>query len=235
MRMLGWSGEGLPKPLQLVGDLPLVVHVMSHYAAYGHTDFVLCLGHAADQIQDAVSLVVENHPKARHWNVEYLDTGMETPVGERLRLAQPLVADEEMFFANYSDVLTDVSLDDMVERMKASPDAAAMMLSVRPHASFHVLDVREDETIAGFHRLAELPIRENGGYLILRQPFFDQLGGGRNLDVAFEALLPTRQLIAYRHDGFWLPADTFKERALLDAMYSSGDVPWGRRGVVTVP
>ena len=235
MRMLGWSGEGLPKPLQLVGDLPLVVHVMSHYAAYGHTDFVLCLGHAADQIQDAVSLVVENHPKARHWNVEYLDTGMETPVGERLRLAQPLVADEEMFFANYSDVLTDVSLDDMVERMKASPDAAAMMLSVRPHASFHVLDVREDETIAGFHRLAELPIRENGGYLILRQPFFDQLGGGRNLDVAFEALLPTRQLIAYRHDGFWLPADTFKERALLDAMYNSGDVPWGRRGVVTVP
>ena len=235
MRMLGWSGEGLPKPLQLVGDLPLVVHVMSHYAAYGHTDFVLCLGHAADQIQDAVSLVVENHPKARHWNVEYLDTGMETPVGERLRLAQPLVADEEMFFANYSDVLTDVSLDDMVERMKASPDAAAMMLSVRPHASFHVLDVREDETIAGFHRLADLPIRENGGYLILRQPFFDQLGGGRNLDVAFEALLPTRQLIAYRHDGFWLPADTFKERALLDAMYSSGDVPWGRRGVVTVP
>ena len=54
MRMLGWSGEGLPKPLQLVGDLPLVVHVMSHYAAYGHTDYVLCLGHAADQIQDCL-------------------------------------------------------------------------------------------------------------------------------------------------------------------------------------
>jgi len=114
MRMLGWSGEGLPKPLQLVGDLPLVVHVMSHYAAYGHTDFVLCLGHAADQIQDAVSLVVANHPRARHWNVEYLDTGMDTPIGERLWLARHLVADEEMFFANYSDVLTDVSLDDMV-------------------------------------------------------------------------------------------------------------------------
>ena len=235
MRMLGWSGEGLPKPLQLVGDLPLVVHVMSHYAAYGHTDFVLCLGHAADQIQDAVSLVVANHPRACHWNVEYLDTGMDTPIGERLWLARHLVAGEEMFFANYSDVLSDVSLDDMVERMKASPDAAAMMLAVRPNASFHVLDVREDETVAGFHCLTELPIRENGGYLILRQPFFDHLGGGRNLDVAFESLLPTRQLIAYRHDGFWLPADTFKERALLDAMYDSGNVPWGRRDMVTVP
>ena len=235
MRMLGWSGEGLPKPLQLVGDLPLVVHVMSHYAAYGHTDFVLCLGHAADQIREAVASVVANHPRARHWHVEYLDTGPETPVGERLRLARPLVAGEEMFFANYSDVLTDVSLDDMVDRMKASPTAAAMMLSVRPHASFHVINIREDDTVSGFHRLEELPIRENGGYLILRQPFFDHLGVGRNLDVAFEALLPTRQLLAYRHDGFWLPADTFKERALLDAMYDSGNVPWGRRDMVTVP
>lgn len=235
MRMLGWSGEGLPKPLQLVGDLPLVVHVMSHYAAYGHTDFVLCLGHAADQIQDAVSLVVANHPRARHWNVEYLDTGMDTLIGERLWLARHLVADEEMFFANYSDVLTDVSLDDMVERMKAFPTAAAMMLAVRPHASFHVINIRDNDTVSGFHRLEELPIRENGGYLILRQPFFDHLGGGRNLDVAFESLLPTRQLIAYRHDGFWLPADTFKERAQLDAMYGSGNVPWGRRDMVTVP
>ena len=235
MRMLGWSGEGLPKPLQLVGDLPLVVHVMSHYAAYGHTDFVLCLGHAADQIQEAVASVVANHPRARHWHVDYLDTGPDTPVGGRLRLARPLVADEEMFFANYSDVLTDVSLDDMVERMHASPAAAAMMLSVRPHATFHVINTREDDTVSGFHLLEELPIRENGGYLIMRQSFFDHLGGGRDLDAAFAELLPTRRLIAYRHDGFWLPADTFKERAHLDAMYGSGNVPWGRRGVVTVP
>ena len=234
MRMLGWSGEGLPKPLQLVGDLPLVTHVMSHYAAYGHTDFVLCLGHAADQIRDAVSDMVTHHPRARHWNVEYLDTGPDTPVGERLWRARHLVAGEEMFFANYSDVLTDVSLDDMVERMKASPGATAMMLSVRPHASFHVLDVREDDTVSGFRRVADLPIRENGGYLILRQSIFDHLGGGRDLDAAFESLLPTRRLTAYRHDGFWLPADTFKERASLDAMYASGKVPWGR-GLARIP
>jgi len=229
MRMLGWSGEGLPKPLQLVGDLPLVVHVMSHYAAFGHTDFVLCLGYAADQIRVAVSDVVANHPRARHWKVEYLDTGLDTPVGERLWRARHLLADEEMFFANYSDVLTDVSLDDMVTRMNASPEATVMMLSVRPHATFHVLDVREDDTVAGFHCLAELPMRENGGYLVMRQPIFDHLGGGRDLNEAFKALAPSRRVLAYQHDGFWLPADTFKERALLDAMYESGDVPWGRR------
>ena len=98
-----------------------------------------------------------------------------------------------------------------------------------------MINTREDDTVSGFHLLEELPIRENGGYLIMRQSFFDHLGGGRDLDAAFAELLPTRRLIAYRHDGFWLPADTFKERAHLDAMYGSGNVPWGRRGVVTVP
>ena len=58
MRMRGWNGEGLPKPLQLVGDLPLVVHVMGHYARFGHKDFVLCLGYAADQVRAAVAEAV---------------------------------------------------------------------------------------------------------------------------------------------------------------------------------
>ena len=70
MRMRGLNGEGLPKPLQLVGDLPLVVHVMGHYASFGHTDFVLCLGYAADQVRQAVAEAVEHSPQARHWDIE---------------------------------------------------------------------------------------------------------------------------------------------------------------------
>ena len=81
----------------------------------------------------------------------------------------------------------------------------------------------------------EPPRHGHGAMVLDRVPLFDLLGDGRNLDVAFEALLASRQLIAYRHDGFWLPADTFKERAHLDAMYDSGNVPWGRRDMVTVP
>ena len=70
MRMRCCHGEGLPKPLQPVGDLPLVVHVMSHYASFGHTDFVLCLGYAADQVRETVAQVVARYPRARLWNLE---------------------------------------------------------------------------------------------------------------------------------------------------------------------
>ncbi len=229
MRMLGWNGEGLPKPLQLVGDLPLVVHVMGHYASFGHTDFVLCLGYAADQVREAVAESVSHCPYARHWNIEYVDTGLDTPIGERLLRVRHLVADEPMFFANYADVLTDASLDEMVERMNASPEAVAMALAVRPQASFHVLDIAADDAVTAIRSIADLSVRENGGYLILRQPIFDHLGPGRDLLTdAFGDLLPSGRVLGFQHDGFWMPADTFKERALLQAMYESGDVPWGR-------
>ena len=94
MRMRGWDGEGLPKPLQLVGDLPLVVHVMSHYASYGHTDFVLCLGYAADQVQHAVDEVITRHPEFTTWRVRYVHTGEDTCLGQRLWRVRDLVAGE---------------------------------------------------------------------------------------------------------------------------------------------
>jgi len=228
MRMRCCHGEGLPKPLQPVGDLPLVVHVMSHYASFGHTDFVLCLGYAADQVRETVAQVVARYPRARLWNIEYVDTGLKTPIGERLWRVRHLIADQPMFLANYADVFTDASIDAMVARMNASPDAAAMMLAVRPQASFHVLDVRDGDAVAGFHSVSALPLHENGGYLVLRQAVFNHLGRGRDLDDAFNALAPSGRVLAFKHDGFWMPADTFKERAVLDEMYESGNAPWAR-------
>ena len=153
MRMRGWDGEGLPKPLQLVGDLPLVVHVMHYYASYGHTDFVLCLGYAADQIRDAVSETVGSDPLAGEWRVTYVDTGENTPIGERLHLVKPHLDGEEMFLANYADVLTDADLDAMVARMDATPTATAMMLAVQPQESFHVLDIAEDGSVTGLRSI----------------------------------------------------------------------------------
>jgi glucose-1-phosphate cytidylyltransferase len=71
-------------------------------------------------------------------------------------------------------------------------------------------------------------LHENGGYLVLRQAVFNHLGRGRDLDDAFNALAPSGRVLAFKHDGFWMPADTFKERAVLDEMYESGNAPWAR-------
>ena len=91
-----------------------------------------------------------------------------------------------------------------------------------------MLDVRDDDTVSGLRCVSDLPVRENGGFLILRQPIFDHLDGSNDLTDAIAALGPTRRVLAYKHDGFWMPADTFKERALLHLMYESGNAPWRR-------
>ncbi len=227
MRMRGDDGAGLPKPLQLVGELPLVVHVMHYYAAHGHTDFILCLGYAAEQVQAAVTEAVLRCPGASRWSVTYADTGLDTPIGERLHQVAHLVRDEPMFFANYADVLSDVPLDAMVARMEAHPQASAMMLAVRPQASFHVVDLDGDDTVTGLHSVAELPVRENGGYLLLRPSILDHLGDGKDLVTdAFSEVIPDGGVLGYPHDGFWMPADTFKERAALHAMWQAGTAPW---------
>ena len=229
MRMRGWDGEGLPKPLQLVGDLPLVVHVMSHYASYGHTDFVLCLGYAADQVQHAVDEVITRHPEFTTWRVRFAHTGEDTCLGQRLWRVRDLVAGEDMFFVNYSDVLSDVSLDAMMAQMRAAPEAEAMMLAVRPRASYHVIHLTNEGRIAFLSEMGDVSMWVNGGYLVLRPSFLDGLAEGQDLLDAFATVTESGHALAHQHEGFWMPADTFKERALLDEIWAAGQARWARR------
>lgn len=233
MRMRGWDGDGLPKPLQLVGDIPLVVHIMNYYSSYGHTDFTLCLGYAADQIRAAVAEAQSTWDFARDWSIDCVDTGLDTPIGERLHLVADAVAGEEMFFANYSDVLTDVDLDAMVARMQAEPDTDAMFLGVRPQGSFHVITSGDDGKVTDIYSIADLPLRTNGGYLLLRPAVLERLGGNKDLvPTVFSELAALGRLTSFHHDGFWMPADTFKERAVLHELWEDDRAPWRHRVTV---
>lgn len=224
MRMRGCEHDNLPKPLQLVGDKPLIWHVMSYYASYGHKEFIVCLGHGAAAIRDALSEVGLDHPD---WTIRAVDTGLTSPIGERLRRVREHLEGDEMFLANYSDILTDAPLDDMVARMEANPGALAQAMAVPPQSSFHVFDMDADGVVAGIHAVSEMSMRENGGYLVLRQGIFDHLPEGKDL-ITHACVEAAREgkMLAYDWTGFWKPADTFKERAELDERWASGDRPW---------
>ena len=147
MRMRDGVTTG-PKPMALVGERPLVWHVMRYYAHFGHTDFVLCLGYGASAVKDfflnydetrSNDFVLErgtHEPKLfrtdiSDWQITLVDTGLNSPIGERLRRVRRFVEDEPMFMANYADVLTDAPLPDMIDRFSAS-DAVASLLAVPP-------------------------------------------------------------------------------------------------------
>ena len=123
-------------------------------------------------------------------------------------------------------MLTDAPLNDMIEAFHASGTAASMML-VPPQQSFHCVEVSETGEVKDIIPVSQLPIWENGGYFVLSQEVFDLLPPNGDLVAdACQALAGHGRLYGYKHDGFWKPADTYKERAELDAGYHQGERPW---------
>jgi glucose-1-phosphate cytidylyltransferase len=235
--------ESIPKPMVPIGYRPILWHVMRYFAEYGHTEFILCLGYRADlikeyflQYREAISNdFVLNGPSGEiellrqdldGWRISFVDTGQHASVGERLAAIRPHLGDDEIFLANYGDVLTDAPLTSMIERFEAS-DATASFLSVRPKPyTFHLIDLDGDR-VSGVQDVATADLWINGGYFVLRQSIFEHLAKGEDLvPQAFERLIARNQLMTYRYDGFWAPMDTIKDRQVLEAHFESGDAPW---------
>jgi len=232
-----------PKPMAMVGERPLLWHVMRYYAHYGHTDFVLCLGYGGSYVKDfflnydetrSNDFVLENSARdvklfstdISEWRITFVDTGLNSPIGERLRRVRHFVEDEPVFLANYADVLTNAYLPDMIERFEAS-SAIAGLLAVPPQSSHHVVDIGDDGLITQVIPMRDLRQWENGGYFLLRPEIFDHLNEGEDLvEDAIMRLVPERRVLAYPYKGYWSPADTVKERAQLEEMYHRGTCPW---------
>jgi len=242
MRMRDGVTSG-PKPMAMIGDRPLMWHVMRYYAHFGHTDFVLCLGYDAAYVKDfflnydetrSNDFVLEGSDRQvklfrtdiSDWRITFVDTGLNSAIGERLRRVRRFVDGEPMFLANYADVFTDASLPDIIQRFEAS-SAVASLLAVPPQSSHHVVDVGEDGLITQVIPVRDLRQWENGGYFVLRPEIFDYVNEGEDLvEDGLPRLIAQRRVLAYPHKGYWSPADTVKERAQLEEMYHRGHCPW---------
>src|SRR5690349_7980587 len=243
MRMRESATSLVPKPMGMVGERPLLWHVMRYYAHFGHTDFILCLGYGATAIKDyflnydetrSNDFVLENGARdmklfstdISDWRITFVDTGLHSAIGERLRRVRRHVEGEAMFMANYADVLTNAPLPDMITSFGAS-SAVASLLAVPPQSSHHVVDIDRDGLITQVTPMRDLRQWENGGYFILRPEIFDYLHEGEDLvEDALMRLVPQQRVLAYPYKGYWSPADTVKERAHLEDMYHKGTCPW---------
>jgi glucose-1-phosphate cytidylyltransferase len=243
MRMRDGVTTG-PKPMAMIGERPLLWHVMRYYAHFGHTEFVLCLGYGASAVKDfflnydetkSNDFVLEGSAREvklfrtdiSDWRITFVDTGLNSPIGERLRRVRRFVDGDPMFLANYADVLTNAPLPDMITRFEAS-SAVASLLAVPLQSSHHVVDIADDGLIANVTLMRDLRQWENGGYFLFRREIFDYLNEDEDLvEDALMRLIPQQKVLAYPYkEGYWSPADTVKERAQLEEMYQRGHCPW---------
>lgn len=243
MRLREYS-EAIPKPMVPVGYRPIVWHLMRYYAHFGHKDFILCLGYKADSIKQyflKYDETVTNDFVMREggrkvellssdiqdWNITFVDTGMSSNIGQRLKAVQPFLADDEMFLANYSDGLSDLPLPRVVDFFQAKPEAVACFAGVAPTSSFHLVKVADGGTVENIRHIRETGMRINGGFFVFRKEIFDWMKDGEELvQEPFQRLAAAGRLVSYAYDGFWACMDTFKEKQMLEDMYSRGQVPW---------
>ncbi|TFZ08064.1 glucose-1-phosphate cytidylyltransferase [Ramlibacter humi] len=238
------DAENLPKPLVHIGHRPLLWHVMKYYAHYGHKDFILCLGYRAEAIKDyflrynecvSNDFVLSGGGKTlelmsrdiEDWRITFVDTGVSSNIGQRLRAVQKYLEGEEVFLANYSDGLTDLPLPQQLQHFERH-QAVASFMCVRPNLSYHVVALRPgSELVADIHPIANGDMRINGGYFIFRKQIFEYMREGEELvEQPFLRLARDKLLLAHCYDGFWASMDTLKDKQHLESLYTAGAAAW---------
>ncbi|MFO1468566.1 MAG: glucose-1-phosphate cytidylyltransferase [Steroidobacteraceae bacterium] len=234
--------DTVPKSLVNIGVRPIVWHLMRYYAHFGHKDFILCLGYRGDMVRDYFlnyneclsndftisdgGRTVELHSRdIADWRVTFVDTGLHANIGQRLLRVRKHLMDQEVFLANYSDGLSDLPLDAMIDGFRG--DLVARFAAVRPSTSFHAVQVDGAGMVSGMGPMGDAGPMVNGGFFVLRRTIFDYIREGEELvEEPFQRLIEQRKLGAFAYSGFWKAMDTFKDKISFDRLEAQGRCPW---------
>lgn len=232
------------KELVKVGGRPILWHVMKIYATYGHTHFILTLGHRANEIKryfleyesmscdftvrlgQSGSISYHQSNAEEDWQVTLADTGLHTEKGSRIyRVARYIGADT--FFVTYGDGVGDVDIDALLA-FHRQHGRLATVTGVRPPSPYGILQVNNTGRVDGFTQKPQLEHWINAGFMVFEHKVLDYLADGD--DVHLERMVLPRlanegQLMMYRHTGFWRKMDTLKEALALDQFWHES-APW---------
>ena len=226
-----------------IGPRPIMWHLMKYYAFYGHKDFILCLGYRGDLIKNyflnyeeclSNDFVLSNGGKdikleqsdIHDWRISFVDTGLHSNIGQRLKAVEKYLEGEDVFFANYSDGLTDCSLSKYLDHF-LKQDKIAGFLSVTPAQTFHVVHLGDNSLVADIQFVRDSALLINGGFFVFKKDIFKYIKEREELvEEPFQRLIAEKQLITYQYNGFFASMDTFKEKMQFDDMYAYDKTPW---------
>ena len=236
--------EFRPKPLVPVGERPILWHIMKTFAHYGITDFVLCLGYRGDLIKeyflnyDALNndftLCLGNRTTTHYhnlhdeqnFNVTLVDTGPLTMTGGRLKRVQKYVQDEP-FMLTYGDGVADIDISALID-FHGRHGKLATMSTVRSVSRFGLVNTSADDLILSFSEKPQTDSWMNIGFMVFNPGIFDYLSGDECVleREPLEHLAADRQIVAYRHAGFFYAMDTYREYQALNEIWATGKAPW---------
>ena len=231
-----------PKPMVEIGGLPILWHIMSHYASFGHDEFVVALGYKGEEVKryfaDRCSLIgdlaidlgagnVESRGGRRpDWNVELIETGADTQTGGRIKRLQPY-SGGGTFMLTWGDGVSDIDIDALIEFHKKHGKLCTMT-AVRPPARFGHMEMDGDAIVEFSEKPQTGEGWINGAFFVCEPEIFDYIDGDTTPweREPLERLAKDGQLMAYRHESFWQCMDTLRDKQHLQALWDSGQAPW---------
>ncbi len=233
-----------PKPMIEIGGKPILWHIMKIYSHYGFNEFIICCGYKQHMIKEWFAdyylhnsditfdftqgnkMIVHNNV-AEPWKVTLIDTGLNTMTGGRIKRIRDYVKDEP-FFLTYGDGVADIDIGKVLAFHK-SHGRLATLSTASLSQRFGILDVEEDDTVRSFREKDDEDAGlVNIGFMVLEPAVFDYIEGDQTSfeKEPLQRLAGEGQLKAYRHEGFWQPMDTQREKEKLETLWESGRAPW---------
>ncbi|MEJ5977034.1 glucose-1-phosphate cytidylyltransferase [Novosphingobium sp. PS1R-30] len=239
---LGEETSLRPKPMVEIGGMPIIWHIMKIYSAHGVNDFVICLGykgymikeffanyflHAADVTIDLVQNSMEVHEKrSEPWKITLVETGAETQTGGRLKAVRRFLDEDEPFFFTYGDGVSSVDVTAQLAFHKAHGQRATIT-AVAPPGRFGALEFDGDKVTSFREKPAGDGGLINGGFFVLDPSVIDLIETPETIweKEPMEHLAASGEMVAFRHEGFWQPMDTLRDKQNLEQLWQDG-APW---------
>ena len=241
--------EYKPKPMVEIGGKPVLWHIMKMYAHFGFRRFILCLGYKGSVIKEyflnyeAMSndftinlgkgnhLAYQSNHTEQDFNITLVDTGLKTMTGGRVKRIEKFI-DTETFMVTYGDGLANLNINDLVN-FHQGHGKLATLTATSPPSRYGILELTEGDQVERFREKVQTEWI-NGGFLVFNRRVFDYLDPDCILESGpMEKLAAEKQLMAFRHQGFWIGMDTYREYEMLNQMWDAGNAPWKFWGSVT--
>lgn len=235
--------EFKPKPLVEIGGRPVLWHVMKHLSSFGINRFVICVGYKGDMIRDYFlnyrarnndftvqlgsheELTFHSDHQESDWRVTVAETGALTNTGGRVQKIEKYVTGED-FLCTYGDGLSDVDITKLISFQQKN-NKIATVTAVKPFNRFGIIDLDSGGAVTSFREKPQSNDWINGGFFIFKPEIMKYLTPNVVLESEpLQKLASEQELVAFRHEGFWQPMDTFRESKILNELWDSGKAPW---------
>ena len=212
--------DTIPKPMVQVGDKPILHHIMQFYASFGHKDFYVALGYKGDVIKKYFNTIKND------WKINLIDTGQNSMTGGRVKRLQKIIG-KETFMLTYGDGLSDININELVSFHK-NHGKMVTISAVRPPARFGALKLKDSEVVSFKEKSQLTESWINGGFLVIEPSFFEMLSNDETVleKEPLEKAAFKKELVAFRHEGFWQCMDHKVDKDLLDQLARENKAPW---------